>query len=148
MLQNIKQRRLIMIKALKRGLVITMSMIIVFAMNVFAFDKGTGRVTVPTDCKYVTAKKNVSRSCKYSYAIVKADSVYPVENGKEDTYTRCKTRLYCGKTPISSEVILKENNLTHINIYNGQLNRTSFNIKFAGNNPGLSARISYYYNGK
>ena len=143
---NLKEE--LMKRMLRKCIVTTMALVMILTMNVLAFDTGTGQVTVPTGSNFVVAKRKIKRSKKYDYAIVKANSVSPVEEGKKDTYTRCKTRLHYGDTPISSIVVLEENKLTHVNIYNGHLNHSTFNVRFAGNDPKLGARISYYYNGK
>ncbi len=135
-------------RVFEKSLAVAMLVVMVFTINVFAYDTGTGRVKVPKDCKFVTAKTHIERSKKYDYVLVKADSVYPVEEGKEDTYKKCRTRIYFKDTPISDTKVLEENNLTHVKIYNGHLNHSMFNLRFAGNNPDLGARINYYYNGK
>lgn len=135
-------------KIIKKCLATAMLMVMVFTMNVFAFDTGVGQVVVPTGSKFVVAKNKIKRSKKYSYAIVKANGVMPIEEGKEDTYTRCKTRLFYGDKAISDIVTLEESKLTHVNIYNGHLNHSTFNLRFAGNSPSLAARVAYYYNGK
>lgn len=135
-------------EVLKKCFATAMLMVMVFTMNVFAYDTGTGTVKVPTGSTFVVAKTKIKRSKNYDYAIVKANSVYPVEEGKEDTYTRCKTRLFYGETPISDVITLTEGKLTSVKIYNGQLTRPTFRIKFAGNSPSLAAHVAYYYNGK
>lgn len=135
-------------EVLKKCFATVMLLVIVFTMNVFAYDTGTGTVKVPTGSTFVVAKTKIKRSLAYDYAIVKANSVYPTGEGKTDTYKKCKTRLYYGDKAISGEVTLTEGELTHVKIYNGQLNRPTFQIRFAGNNPNLPAYVAYYYNGK
>ena len=135
-------------KLLEKSLAVTLLIIMVVTVNVFAYDTWTGRVKVPTGSTFVVAKTAIKRSLDYKYAIVKADSVYPTGEGKKDTYTRCKTRLYYNSTAISNVVTLTEGNLTKVTIYNGHLSKKTFRIKFAGNDPDLSAYVNYYYNGK
>ena len=118
------------------------------ALNVFAFDTGTGTVKVPSGGTYVVAKTNIKRSGNYGYAMVKANSVYPIEENTEDTYTRCYTQLYYGTTAISEETQLVEGHLKKVKIFEGQMKRPTFRIKFKGNNPNYGANIAYYYNGK
>ncbi len=132
----------------KKSLAIATLIVMVFTMNVFAFDTGTGTVKVPTGSKYVVAKTKIKRSLDYNYVMVKANSVYPTEEGAKDTYTRCKTRIYYSDTPISDEELLTEGVLKKVTLYNGYLSKTTFRIKFAGNDPDLSAYVAYYYNGK
>lgn len=135
-------------KVIKKCLATAMLMVMVFTMNVFAYDTGTGRVKVPKGSTFVDARTGIKRSLNYNYVKVKADSVYPIEEGKEDTYTRCKTRLYYKTTAISKEVTLEETKTGTVYIYNGQLSRKTFRIKLAGNSPSLAAWVDYYYNGK
>lgn len=35
-----------------------------------------------------------------------------------------------------------------VKIFEGQMKRPTFRIKFKGNNPNYGANIAYYYNGK
>lgn len=60
--------------------------------NVYAATGG-GSVTVGTGSVYVTGVSGVHRTGDYSYVSVKANSVYPTED-KKDNYTTCKVRLY------------------------------------------------------
>lgn len=106
----------------KRIISVAIVMVMVFSINVFAFDTGTGTV--------------------------KANSVYPIEENTEDTYTRCYTQLYYGTTAISEETQLVEGHLKKVKIFEGQMKRPTFRIKFKGNNPNYGANIAYYYNGK
>ena len=71
----------------KRIISVAIVMVMVFSINVFAFDTGTGTVKVPSGGTYVVAKTNIKRSGNYGYAMVKANSVYPIEENTEDTYT-------------------------------------------------------------
>ena len=80
--------------------------------------------------------------------MVKANSVYPIEENTEDTYTRCYTQLYYGTTAISEETQLVEGHLKKVKIFEAQMKRPTFRIKFKGNNPNYGANIAYYYNGK
>ena len=43
---------------------------------------------------------------------------------------------------------LVEGHLKKVKIFEGQMNRPTFRIKFKGNNPNYGANIAYYYNGK
>lgn len=63
----------------KRIISVAIVMVMVFSINVFAFDTGTGTVKVPSGGTYVVAKTNIKRSGNYGYAMVKANSVYPIE---------------------------------------------------------------------
>ena len=128
--------------------IISVAIVMVFSINVFAFDTGTGTVKVPSGGTYVVAKTNIKRSGNYGYAMVKANSVYPIEENTEDTYTRCYTQLYYGTTAISEETQLVEGHLKKVKIFEGQMKRPTFRIKFKGNNPNYGANIAYYYNGK
>ena len=69
-----------------------------------------GSVTVGTGSVYVTGVSGVHRTGDYSYVSVKANSVYPTED-KKDNYTACKVRLYQNdstSTAISYEYTVKE----------------------------------------
>ncbi len=69
-----------------------------------------GSVTVGTGSVYVTGVSGVHRTGDYSYVSVKANSVYPTED-KKDNYTTCKVRLYQNdgtSTAISYEYTVKE----------------------------------------
>ena len=85
----------------KRIISVAIVMVMVFSINVFALDTGTGTVKVPSGGTYVVAKTNIKRSGNYGYAMVKANSVYPIEENTEDACTRCYTQLYYGTTAIS-----------------------------------------------
>ena len=113
----------------KRIISVAIVMVMVFSINVFAFDTGTGTVKVPSGGTYVVAKTNIKRSGNYGYAMVKANSVYPIEENTEDTQ-------------------LVEGHLKKVKIFEGQMKRPTFRIKFKGNNPNYGANIAYYYNGK
>ena len=43
---------------------------------------------------------------------------------------------------------LVEGHLKKVKIFEGQMKRPTFRIKFKGNNPNYGANIAYYYNGK
>ena len=43
---------------------------------------------------------------------------------------------------------LAEGHLKKVKIFEGQMKRPTFRIKFKGNNPNYGANIAYYYNGK
>lgn len=43
---------------------------------------------------------------------------------------------------------LVKGHLKKVKIFEGQMKRPTFRIKFKGNNPNYGANIAYYYNGK
>lgn len=133
---------------LRKCLVTTMLVIMVFTLNVFASDTGTGTVRVPEDQEFILAKKGIKRSGKVNYAKITANSVYPDQNYIEDTYTRCLVRLQYGSTVISAETQLTEGKPKSVTIRNQYLHYETFRIKFAGNHPDYSAYIAYTYDGK
>lgn len=120
----------------------------IFSGNAFAYDKGTGTVSVPLNSKLVIAKKGIQRTGDYNYVMTKANSVFPVEEGKRDTYTQCYAQWYSKNgTAITTKKLLTEGNLTKLTIKNGYLNEKSVTLKFAGHDPKLTAKVAYYYNG-
>mgnify|MGYP000581676180 CR=1 FL=1 len=77
----------------KRIISVAIVMVMVFSINVFAFDTGTGTVKVPSGGTYVVAKTNIKRSGNYGYAMVKANSVYPIKENTEVSKDREKILL-------------------------------------------------------
>lgn len=137
-------------KVVSLGLVFALSA----AMNVVAQnpgeDFGNGLIKVKKGCEYKLAKSNIKRTGKYSYVNVKADAVFPVEEGKVDDYTHCRTYLKKDGKIISKSkaaIILDEGKLKKVEIKQGCLALKSVDLYFAGNQPDLDARIAYYYNG-
>lgn len=133
---------------LRKGIFVMMLVCMVFTLNVFASDTGSGVVRVPENQVFVLAKKGIKRSGKYNYAKITANSVYPDQNYVEDIYTRCLVRLQYGSAVISSEVQLTEGEPRNITIKNSYLHYDTFRINFAGNHPEHSAYIAYSYDGK
>lgn len=121
----------------------------VFPFNAFAYDTGTGTVKVPYNKTLVKAKTGIKRSGAYNYVMTKANSVYPVQEGKKDTFTKCYTQWFTqGDTAITSKTSLTEGNLAKLTVKNGYLNATNVVLKFGGNDPDENAKVAYYYNGK
>lgn len=115
--------------------------------NVYAATGG-GSVTVGIGSVYVTGVSGVHRTGDYSYVSVKANSVYPTED-KKDNYTTCKVRLYQNdstSTAISDEYTVKEGTgYTDVGINQGHLSLHWLNICFAGNDPRYGAVIDFSY---
>lgn len=112
---------------------------------------GSGTVRVSDDGVMIQTVVGATRSGKYSYVSIKARSVYPTEDYAEDTYTRCKTRLYHNKISnlcISDTYVLVEgSDYTNVTIYEGYQDQKAFDICFAGNKKGLAAYVAYTYVG-
>ncbi len=108
---------------------------------------GRGVAYLPKNCTNTLAKGGITRSGKYSYARVNAESVYPTSDGAEDTYTKCKVVLYYRSIPVSSAKTITEGQKYNITIKDGSLDITTFDLVFAGNDPNLDARVSYWYDG-
>ncbi len=129
---------------------VVMLLVMVFSLNSFA-SSGEGSVIVGKNSAMTQAKTGITRTRKYSYVEVTAQSVCPVGEYDEDTYKYCKTRLYhntIDNRAISDNVKIKESKLNSITIYEGYLNLKKFDLCFAGNNPDLAAKIFYKYDGK
>ena len=135
-------------KSLSKMMAALMIGVSVFSMTVDAAGKGNGTIYVPRNCSFRLAESNVKRTRKENNVNVKADSVYPAQEGVEDTYKKCQVVLRSNGMYISDYNILEEGKMRHVYIKNGYLNIKNFAIYFAGNNPDLDARIAYYYNGK
>lgn len=127
-----------------------MLLVMVFSMSSFA-SSGSGIVRVAKNSVMTQAKTGISRSRGYTYALVTANSVYPVESYEQDTYKYCLTRLYhntIGNKPISATYQIKEGATYQIKFYEGYYNLTKFDLCFAGNSPDLEAYVVYTYDGK
>lgn len=127
-----------------------MLLVMIFSMGAFA-SSGTGKVKVGKNSVMMQAETGISRSRGYTYALVTADSVYPVGNYEEDTYKYCLTRLYhntIANKPVSAKYQIKEGTTYQIQFYEGYYNLTKFDLCFAGNSPDLAAYVIYTYNGK
>ncbi|MCI9369675.1 MAG: hypothetical protein HFH65_05040 [Lachnospiraceae bacterium] len=131
-------------------LLIAAVLLLNFDLSAFAVEK-SGTVTVGKNSIMKQAALAIPRSGRYSYASVRADSVYPVGNYDEDNYTQCLTRIYhntIGNKPISDIYKLTEGyGYYKIYFYDGWNNVSVFDLCFAGNNPNLSAHIAYTYDG-
>lgn len=130
-------------------LVVALMAVMMISTNVLA-SSGSGTVTVGYNSKMMQAKTDITRTGKYSFASIKATSVYPTGDYVLDTYSTCKTRLY--HSDISNRVIsdiytIKEGTTYKVYIYEGYLDLKKFDLCFAGNNPNYNACVSYTYNG-
>lgn len=109
----------------------------------------TGTIRVPKNC-IMTSAGEATRTTKYSYVSVKANSVYPTGEYDKDKFTKCKTQLF---HVTSHEAISKKYTLTEgkgyekIEIYQGKLDQTKVNVCLSGNDPDYPAMINYTYNG-
>lgn len=132
------------------GIVLTIMIIFNFGASVFA-SSGSGLVLVGEGGNMTQAQVGITRTGEVSYASISVNSVYPDGNYSEDTYTRCKARLYHhtkGNTPVSDKYTLTEGTgYTQIKFYEGYLNIRSFDLCFSGNNPLYGAYIAYSYRG-
>lgn len=138
-------------KKMFNGLAMLLMMVMMYSNYAMA-SSGSSSVTVGTGSIFVTGVSGVSRTTNYDYVQVKANSVYPKGNYKEDNYTKCKTAIYKNdstSTRISNIYILTEGKgYTNVEINNGYLSLSKVNICFAGNDPSLGAVIDFSYNGK
>ncbi len=111
---------------------------------------GTGSVRVPTGLQMVKAENDIDRSLFYSYISVSASAVYPTGNYTEDTYTRCKTRVYhynSSTIALSDAMVLKEGNgYYNVYLYDNQLGYETIDLYFSGNHADYSAYVNYNYN--
>lgn len=131
--------------------------IIALAVMVLSFplyasaSSGTGTVQVPKNCIMKSVGK-ITRTTKYGYVNVKANSVYPTGTYKKDNFTKCTTRLYHATstgTAISDKYTLTEGGgYKKVYVYQGYLDQTTVNLCFGGNNPDYAAYVNYTYDGK
>ncbi|MBO5097737.1 MAG: hypothetical protein J6B96_05415 [Agathobacter sp.] len=131
-------------------LTIVAATLIMISTSAFA-SSGTGIVKVGLDSRMKQAETDITRTGRYSYVMVGVGSVYPVGTYSEDTYTRCKTRIYhsdISNKVISDRYVLTEGANYKIPLYEGYLNLTRVDLCFAGNNPDLEAYVVYSYDGK
>lgn len=66
-------------------LVVALMAVMMISTNVLA-SSGSGTVTVGYNSRMMQAKTDITRTGKYSYASIKATSVYPTGDYKFDTY--------------------------------------------------------------
>ena len=118
----------------------------ILTLNTFA-SSGSGIVKVPKNCVYTYGEHNVTRTRNYSYIRVGIGSVYPTGEYEEDTYQYCYAVPYSQSIPIATSKKIKEGTTANITLKEGSLNKTSFDLLFAGNSPDLDAWVTYNYNG-
>ena len=109
----------------------------------------TGTIRVPKNC-IMTSAGEATRTTKYGYVSVKANSVYPTGEYKKDNFTKCKTHLFhvTSHKAISNKVTLTEGKgYAKVIIQDGYLDQTKVNVCFAGNDPEYPAMVNYTYNG-
>ncbi|SKA71366.1 hypothetical protein SAMN02745111_02206 [Eubacterium uniforme] len=101
-------------KSLSKMMAMLMVGLSVFSMTVDAAGKpkpktkGNGTVYVPRNCSFRLGEGYAGRSGNENIVIVKADSVYPAQEGVEDTYKKCQTVLRSDGLYISDYYVLEE----------------------------------------
>lgn len=123
-----------------------------FISNNVSASSGSGHVTVPLNCVYVTGVTGVSRTTNYSYVEVGAYTIYPAETGVSDNYSKCRVRVYKNSNAnalISGTTIVEENQgYYRVYLNQGYLSETPVRLCFAGNNASHAAEVDFYYDGK
>lgn len=126
-------------------------MVMLNATTMAFASSGSGTVRVADKGVMTQAVVGATRTRRYSYVSVKADSVYPDKTGIKDDYTKCKARLYHNTESnvcISESYTLVEgNDYTKIKIYEGYQDQEYFDLCIAGNNKTLTAYVAYSYKG-
>lgn len=134
------------------SVVLLIVMVLSLNTNLITFaSSGTGTVAVAKNSVMTRAKKGITRTRKYGYVEIRANSVYPVGNYDTDNYTQCGTKIYHNKKsgiPISNKYTLTEGKLCRVYILDGYLDQSKFDLCFAGNTPSLDAYVAYFYDGK
>lgn len=137
-------------KRIINALICMCMVVAAFSVNVFA-SSGSGTCRVPKNGYQVSGKQGITRTGKYSYVKVRANSVAPVPPYLIDNFSKCKARLFNSNNTLKAitdwYTLTEGSNYTNLIIYEGYLSQKKVDLNFKGNNSSFAADISFSYDG-